>query len=244
MKKEEVGRIGKKVQFHISKICRTLKRRDGMTLVELIVTSAILMIFSVGTCRVMADSMQIFYKMRGLNNAQQVMDMLMDKITGELEGAQVSMLGKTEQSEAQGAETPVSLPTLIISADHSSVKCYDSTLSKIEIKADESGLVIHYDPVESKNTENVPVQVYEAVDWRFDKAAYMGYEIEELKFSQADPTYPKHIIKVEMEIKGVAYGTLDSLKSTRYVECYNFADDGTNNYSVQIKQETQSDAGE
>ena len=66
------------------------------------------------------------------------------------------------------------------------------------------------------------VNRYEAVNWTFDKNFYMGYEIEKLTFSQADPEgieYPKNIIKIDLTLTCKKYG---SYHSTRYVECYNF----------------------
>lgn len=229
MERVSQGRWRKKIQLQITSVCRILKKKGGMTLVEMIVTSMILMIFSVGTCRVMADSLQIFYKIRGLNNAQQVMNVLMDKITGEIEGAKVEM---DDGSHSAGA------PTLVISEGGKKIDLYNRTSSKIYITMEKRAsdgskiadgaeedqtkgrLVIHYYPVQSKSESGTgSVEKYKEVDWMFDEAAYMGFEIKNLQFSLAGTDYPKNVIKVEMEIDGGRYGTL---RGTRYVECYNF----------------------
>ena len=138
-------------------ISRLLKQKRGVTIVELIITFLLIVIFTTGSCGLMADSMKIYNKIRALNDAQQVMDTVLDKVTGELEGAQVNMRG----SDAGVDDTSA---TLTISGD--SVRLYDRTSSAITISAGGNPrvMVIHYDKV----TGNNGAEAYKAVDWTTD----------------------------------------------------------------------------
>ena len=216
------------------RISQTLKSNGGTTLVELVVTFALLGLFAVGTSQMISSALKAYHQVRGLNYARQVSDTLMEKITGEIEGAQVSV--------SQGTEDNLD-KTLKIYASGNVIELYDRTGSHIGIAAsskkseigncetikqyDTDQLLIYYYPVTTVTSDSSGNEItnirYEAVDWVYDSTAYMGFEIESLKFSQADPAgiiYPKNIIKVDMDLKSGGYG---SYKSVRYVECYNFA---------------------
>lgn len=200
-----IGRIGGRIRV-------LLGQERGTTLVELIVTFLLLTIFTTGSVRLMADSMKIYNKIRTLDHAQQVADTLLDKVTGEIEGAQVNMRAKEED-----AETPEKEATLKILNGGKEIKLYDRTSSSITIKKDDEGfLVLHYDAVKEKGE-----QKYKAVDWKFDPKAYMGFKIEDLTFAldKAEAEYPKNVIKVELTLAADGYG---DFTNTRYVECYNF----------------------
>lgn len=215
------------------RVSQILKSNGGTTLVELVVTFALLGLFAVGTTQMISSALKAYHQVRGLNYARQVSDTLMEKITGEIEGAQVSV--------SQGAEENLD-KTLKIYASGDVIELYDRTGSHIGISAsshksdirncettkqyETDQLLIYYYPVTSVTSDSSGNEItnvrYEAVDWVYDKTAYMGFELESLKFSQADPAgviYPKNIIKVVMDLKSGGYGTY---KSVRYVECYNF----------------------
>ncbi len=220
---------------------RILRDKGGVTLVELVVAFALLGLFLALSCQVIASCMRVYYQVKGTSYGRQVTETLMDKITGEIEGAQVSISRGTGESEDK---------TLKIYGDGRVIELYDRTGSHIcvttahakdKIRDPENGdlsaevyqgdgdqLLFYYYAVLSSTSgaggSQTKVTRYEAVDWTFDKASYMGYQVEKLRFSQADPTgavYPKNVIKVELKIKSGRYG---SYKATRYVECYNFSE--------------------
>ena len=144
------------------------------------------------------------------------------KISGEIEGAHPSILGVNEDKTLRIYENGAVIELydrtqshICITSSHSYDKIHNLDRS-IEKETDQENLlVIHY----------YAVNRYEAVNWTFDKNFYMGYEIEKLTFSQADPEgieYPKNIIKIDLTLTCKKYG---SYHSTRYVECYNFVSD-------------------
>lgn len=219
-----------------NRIKQSLKSKQGMTLVELVVTFALLALFATSTCMMLSTAIRVYHQIRGLNNARQVCDTLMDKITGQIEGAQVGV---------PTGETAGQKKTLKIYKDGSVIELYDRTGSHIAITTtdhydgiqgvevpgkynpdvDQNQMVIYYYPVLSQSgsaSEENRQTRYAAVDWLYDKAAYMGFEIKSLKFYWVAPDgvdYNKNVFKVELELTSPQYG---SFKSTRYLECYNF----------------------
>lgn len=202
-------------------VYRVGKEKTGFTLVELIVTFALLLLFTTGTCRVMADSMRVYYKIRGLNDSQQVMDMLMEKITGEIEGAQKGMENAVRERDT----------LMRISSDHKTISFSNRSSSYITISAapmneTEAGtqalqyLNLHYRQVRSASDETI----YKDVDWKFDAKAYLGFSVKDLKFARADEggDYRGNVIRVTLTITAPEYGDFTSV---RYVECYNYQEE-------------------
>lgn len=217
-----------------NRIKTLLKNRQGVTLVELIVTFALLSMFATSTCLMAASAIKVYHQIRGLNNALQVSDTLMDKITGVFEGAQVG--------SAKGHLVKDSR-TLKVASDGSFVDLYDRTGSHIVITTTDSGgvipgrdmpsevlknqLLIYYYPVITSRTDptgtEIKESVYDGVDWRYDTSAYMGFSIKSLDFSWVGKdggAYPENVFKVELVLTSDRYG---EFKSTRFVECYNFS---------------------
>ena len=87
-------------------------------------------------------------------------------------------------------------------------------------------MLIYYYPIVEEG-ENPAEAV--GSNWTFDKKAYMGYMIKELKFTKlADITdtsdkdydkYPGNIIRMTLTITSEKYG---DYTTTTYIECYNF----------------------
>ena len=74
---------GRKRQLHTLR--SLLRGRKGATLVELVITFALIGLFAAGTCQIISTSIKVYHQVRGLNNARQVSDTLLEKITGEIE---------------------------------------------------------------------------------------------------------------------------------------------------------------
>lgn len=222
--------IGKKKGKYISFFKKSLKavkeNKKGVTLIELIVSFALISLFVVLSCQVISSALDVYHKIQSINYGRQVSDTLMDKIAGTISSAQVSNSRVNIENEDLNTKY-----TLQITDDMSKIDLYNGSGSHIYItKAvpDTGGdeqLVIHYYRVESVQQNSSKKLVFEPVDWTFDKKMYVDYHINELKFSLADPTgnvYPKNVIKVELEIENSRLG---KYSATRYVECYNFQEE-------------------
>lgn len=212
----------KQTKKEYGKLRKILTGRKGVTLIELVVTFALISLFVVLASQAIASAMSVYSHIQGLNMGRQVSDTLMDKITGQISGAQ-AMVNKQETSVIISTEAnrktengTASYTPVGEGESGTLVDFYNQGKSHVTIKteqlkdkaSDQRQLVIYY----------YPVRAYEEVDWKFDQKMYMGYSIKELKFTWADRSeYPENIMKVDLTITG-KYG---DYSATRYVECYN-----------------------
>ena len=210
-------------KFTVLKLKKTFNSKKGVTLIELIVTFALISLFIVLSTQVISSAMNVYYKIQSINYGRQVSDTLMDKIAGTISAAQVNI----ERINIENEELNTKY-TLQIEDDMSKIDLYNGSGSHIYItnaKPDTGGdeqLVIHYYRVESVLKDSNKKLVYEPIDWTFDKKMYLDYKINKLEFSLADPDgiiYPENVIRIHLEIEHKKFG---SYSTTRYVECYNF----------------------
>lgn len=196
------------------KLKKIQKEKKGATLVELIITFMLISLLVAGVSQMLIISMKVYHDLRGLNEVYQVSDTLLDKISGEIEGAQVGVSYGTEEDDSDTA-------TLKIENDHKKIDLYDRTGSHIYITVDRKKLLIYYYEVVSENEDGSRKTTrYEAVDWKYDENVYMGYEIENLSFRRSDE-YQPNVIIVTLTL---GKNGEKVLTRTRYVECYNFQD--------------------
>lgn len=192
----------------------------GSTLAELMVSFALIGIFMVAAMNVIISAMNIYYQTKSVSMGKQVSDILMTKISGLIEEAQTG--------SAYGVQDTVIVKTLKITENGNKISFYDGTGSPVTIGTKNGLMNIRYDEVQSGEGDIR----YEAVDWTFDEKMYMGYEISELKFSQAckeNISYPENILKVELTINNLQYG---QYKKVEYVECYHFNEEDYYRISV------------
>jgi prepilin-type N-terminal cleavage/methylation domain-containing protein len=195
---------------------KKIKNR-GMTLVELIITFALLSMFMVVATMMITSTMNIYYQVKGNSYGLQVSNILHSKIAGELEGAMNGDITSTDFLDPAGQGLN---GAMLIS--NGKIEFTDSTGSHVSLGLQETDgkkyLALHYYAVpDSDGTGNL----YDAVDWCFGKDVYMGYTIDSLVFRRPMGDYGYNIIQVELTITSPKYG---SYTSTKYVECYNFDD--------------------
>lgn len=217
-----------------------IHNKKGVTIVELIVTFALISIFVVLTGQIVASAIKVYTEIQSVEYGKQVSDTIMNKIAGELSGAQVTgvqydSLGGTDsctmkiQDSGKAIEFRDENGSLVrIYSGRPMTYRYNESMDRedaMPYEADnpanwDNQLIVHYFVIKSGAGGET---VYEPVDWTFDKKAYQGYHIEKLKFSRPDYNeYPWNIIKVELKLASEAYGLYET---TRYIECYNFKDD-------------------
>lgn len=214
-----------------NRIKSILRGRRGLTLIELIVTFALMGIFAAGTTQIISTAITAYYKMQGLNHARQVSDTLMDKIVGEIQGAQARTLPHSEEQMQISANGAV-IELYDRTGSHISIATSDmkSSIKDVETTAayDTNQLLIYYYPVTDGMLDGAGKAAgetrYEAVDWVYDKGMYMGFWVDSLTFSPAGSEYPDNVIKIELSLDHDKY---EPFQSTRYVECYNFNDIGS-----------------
>lgn len=198
---------------HLRKIAANT---GGSSLVELVVTFALLAMFSVAVVYVTGSSMNVYRSATGRAYAQNVCTTLLDKVTGEISGAQpgteqqfgVVVMDRTKITGNQADYLPY--------ASGACVAFCNRTGSQVYIASENGKLVVHYRPVEDNGKE------LKAVDWKFDDAVYNGFSIQSLNFSLVksgnDST---NVLLVAVTLKNNKTGYVYS--DNRYIRCFNFS---------------------
>lgn len=216
-----------------------LNNNKGTTLIEMIVSFTLLAIFVSASVVIISNVTNLYYHVRGENYARQVGDIVANKISAEISGAQYSL----NSSEANlqiytESELKAKYPdfTDSFSDNSNSVTLYDRTNTKVTIYASDGILNIFYHGfTDEKDTDNSREQL----KWTFDKNMYNGYELEAMEFAYANTpqneqlaskygisgidssAYNGNVIAVYMKLKSGKYG---EFTVCRYVKLYNYPD--------------------
>lgn len=206
--------------FFRTKVNRKRFKNSGMTLVEMIVSFALLSLIVAASTVIISNVTTLYYKVRGENYARQVSDIVMTRITSEIAGAKYSRKNISSNPS--------------IASDSNSIELYDKTNTRLIISVSNEGILnIIYPEIDDKiETENSRV----AVEWKFDKNIYNGFVIEELKFAQPSKNknagiaegygltginsgdYPDNVVAVYMKLKSPKYGEFSMYKYVRIYE--------------------------
>lgn len=208
----------------IAGIRKNLKSNKGFTMVEMVVTIVLTGILFTMACSMLISWVKVYDELKTVEQAEQLADTLMNKISGEVAGAQTGNIIDADGTGTGGkAEKSV-----IISSDNQSIELYDRTgshitISTVERKTEDGGgreLNIHYEAVKNpdpKITENL----YDEIDWKYSKNMYMKYSIDSLKFETVQNASNEilPLVDITLKIKNGKYGNACTI--TKTVECYN-----------------------
>lgn len=137
----------------IAGIRKNLKSNKGFTMVEMVVTIILTGILFTMACSMLISWVKVYDELKTVEQAEQLADTLMNKISGEVAGAQTGNI-----LDADGTSTGVNAEkSIIISSDNQSIELYDRTgshiiISTVERKAEDGGgreLNIHYEAVKN-----------------------------------------------------------------------------------------------
>ncbi len=217
----------------------------GSTLIEMIVSFAMLSILMAVFFAIVTMITGMYYEIKGETYASQVSDIVIGKISSEIEGAKYS----------DGADTDIPLfgddKALFIG---DTLSLYDKTDTHITMgtkslptSEEYKSLYVDYSTIIYTTPEKVNLS-REATTWQFDSNAYNGFGITELKFVRADMlgtvddnglfdydgektfymnhvdnnVYPSNVIAVFLTIKSPKYG---EYRTVKFVNMYNFPAD-------------------
>lgn len=202
----------------MSRIGRRMKHlcgdQQGVTLVELAVTFALVGILMAASAAVLISGLNLYTRITAASHAELVADLLLEKISGEISAA-VSPEHDgdgyyfwLEQNEDAGW-------VAFQNRNHRPVAIYASTSSEEERTPENLGrgqLYVKYYALPEKGTAEV--------NWHYDSKVYMGYQIENLSFRRDDPDGHPNVVRIDLTLKhsrsGFAYTTF------RYVKSYDF----------------------
>lgn len=178
----------------------------GTTLVEMIVTFALVGIFLAAAVSVISSAVVMHSELTGAMYAQNVGELLLDKITGELaaaqpEGNRAMVIGDT--SGAGGTEG-------------NGAAFHDREGNAVSCMVQEGLLVFHYQESVQVDEQGV-VQISEAHDWMLDEKAYMGFRITDMQIQRLED---KNVLEVTIKIKNLKTGF--EYSTSRCTQCYNF----------------------
>ena len=205
---------------------------SGMTLIEMIVSFALLAIFLVAASAFITSITSIYYQVKGETYARQVSDILLQKIESEIDGAK---FGKDEVNSKNNPkitvgytgkqDADVGVGDTIDLVDKTDTHIRISRLSDSENNKN-GELIIHYYPVGSSV----------ARDWKFDKSVYNGFYVEELHFVRGDKIgsfpsasdygvdssgeYGKDVVVVFMKLHSEKYADYYTF---RFIKMYNYS---------------------
>jgi hypothetical protein len=192
------------------KFRRTLRGRGGYTLTEMVVTFALLAIFSVALLYVITASSNIYSSASGHAYAQTVSETILEKVSGEISDAQPG-------AQNQYGVTVLDGSGQIAGGAGEGIAFCGRTGSQVYIVTADGQVLIHYRPVEDNSRH------LKAVDWTFDDAVYHGFRVESLTFSivQKDGANT-NVIRMQLTLKNEKTGF--TYEAERYAQCYNFSD--------------------
>lgn len=214
--------------------------RRGMTLVELIVTFALLGLFMTAASSMLTSTLQLFTRMQATSRAITVSDMLLDKISGEIAAAILPPNESTDgyyfwlqpktAADSDGKSRWIVFrnrsksPIAIFAAEaeagsgKTNVKADVSTIGKENLNGE---LFIRYYEVSENSQRKVP-----DLDWHLDSRAYMGYVIKDLWFEREHSDSHPNVVKIHLTL----YNPRTEFEYTtfRYAENYNY--DFASNY--------------
>lgn len=198
--------IGQSIRKMIRQIRQVKNNQKGATLVEVIVTFALIGLFLLAATTAVSAAMNAFYRMQAISRAIVVSDTILDKAEGELSLA-----------SADGAE--LCLGGEATSDGFWNTICfYTANGNPACIKSEDAGdgkgrFSLYYYPVQNRDGNAA------GTDWTFDEKLYQGFWITELSFRwNGTEESTDNIIEIRLSLTN---GT-SSYSQSRFVQCTNF----------------------
>ena len=200
-------------------------KNKGMTLIEMIVSFALLALFLASAAAIIGTITGMFFEVKRENYARQVTDIILEKVESEIDGSEYKKDAVSDNLRIQSSATADSGSSL---DSGNTVILSDKTGTKVKIYADSGELIVYYYPIGES---------YSATNWKFDKSVYNYYTVEELLFVRGDKrgefgrasefgltnpgTYGKDVVGVFLKVHSPEYG---DYYAYRLVKMYNYTE--------------------
>ncbi len=203
--------LKRRINNLIERIC---KNNSGTTLIEMIVSFALLGIFMACSSMIIATIANTYYEVKGETFGSQVSDIILEKIESEIDGAKYF-----------GEDMETGNPSI---TNNTSITLFDKTYTHVTVGSKDKKLTVKYSAiVYNTNGEEDDDKSLSETTWQFDDSVYNGFMIEELKFYKNNDTLDSDTIKAYglSDINLSKYGdnvvlVLLHLKSDRYGDYY------------------------
>ncbi len=152
-----------------TKFSKKNKGNAGATLVEIIVSFALLGIFMAAAAMIIATITNMYFNVKGETYSKQVSDIVLEKTASTIEEAKYDK------------NLTYSNPT--VSNNYTRITLRDRTDTKVSIYAEDGEIRFFYAQISDEVDDS---RNREATIWRFDDAVYQGYVVEKLYFVPGD----------------------------------------------------------
>ncbi|MBR6403544.1 MAG: hypothetical protein IKS48_09205 [Eubacterium sp.] len=224
-------KLRRKHSNQIMSSIKCISGNTGSTLIEMVVSFALIGIFMVCAGSVIVEIVNLYYDVKGRTYANQVSDIILEKVSSEIEGAKY---------DAGAAFVPGTINNPVIGESDSvtcgnTIQLKDKTDAKVTLSINENGfLEIRYEGYGTEGTDSYR----KSTTWRFDKNVYDGFSITDFKLVRGDgmsfqtnksimesygidgdvSSFDKSVIAVLLTINSPKYG---DYKYYRFVKMYN-----------------------
>lgn len=179
----------------------------GATLIELVVTCALIVIFMSGVALILPSALKLYNQIRGITYAKQVSGVIINKIRGELETAQNGAV--TIMQDANGHSS-------IIAFQNSNGNDVTITLTDAASPDYKRWFVEKFDAYTITQYGGVgSTAQIGAMDWTFDPKTYMGFWMSSMTFSKEK----NDTICVNIKLTSDKYGEYATME---YIKLYNY----------------------
>lgn len=198
--------------------------KSGTTLVELVVTFALIGLFMTAAAAMVTSYLRIFTRIQDTSRAVTVSDTLLDKISGEITAAIVPTVQDTDGYYFwmdPGKEDGKARWIAFRNRSKSPIAIFASE-AKEDGKADTGSmgageLFIKYYAVAADAEDKT--KAAEEIDWHYDRRVYMDYRIRDLWFSQEDADLPG-VVRIDLVLQNRRTGF--EYPSYRYARVYSY----------------------
>ena len=201
-----------------------IKNNKGSTLVEMIVSFALLAIFLASASVIIGLITTMYFEVKGETYAKQVSDILLEKVVSEIEGAIYTEGDIVNNPRIDGE---------VSNSFGDSISVIDKTDTSVTLRVEDSRLVLDYDEIIDEQDES---NNRNATTWKFDSSVYNGFVITDFKLIRGNAIlnhssevseygingsldgYKNNTILVLITLNSPKYG---DYKSYRFVKMYN-----------------------
>lgn len=216
-----------------------ISENKGATLIEMVVSFALIGIFLVCAASVIAQIINLYYDVKGRTYANQVSDILLEKVSSEIEGAKYDV----GASFVPGVINNPVIGNSDTVTSGNTIQLKDKTDAKVTLSVNEDGyLEIRYEGYGTEGTDSYR----KSTTWRFDKNVYDGFNITEFKLIRGDGMsldsnkllmnsygvagngegFGKNVIAILITLNSPRYG---DYKYYRFVKMYNVPENVSTN---------------
>ncbi|MDD2959877.1 MAG: hypothetical protein PHE06_12135 [Lachnospiraceae bacterium] len=194
--------------------------RGGTTLVELIVSFALISIFLTSASMVLGAYFRIYTHAREYGHQQTVAAMLLDTMEYELGSAGAGKYQKGDTTEGAGQE----MSGVTIRSDYTEIyyQNQDQTSIVMRIDPNTNKLQILYQVLRTAGEKTT----YQEYDWFYGQGVYNNNTIKELTFAPffaeggTTETIPKNLVKITLTLQNETDPSI-TYTASRVVRCYN-----------------------